>query len=122
MRVFAQFIREGSDIEVGNMRQEKASTELVKEIDQAVRQWRRELRTNVGREMIFFRKLLPSLLAKHKGVYVALADGKVVDQDFDEGSLVRRVGQVMPNKFVLIQQVCDETPAAAVIESPGVVE
>lgn len=43
------------------------------------------------REYQSFLRLLPELLATHRGRYVALHEGKVVDADADDIALVRRV-------------------------------
>jgi hypothetical protein len=43
------------------------------------------------REYEAFRRLLPGLLATHRGQYVAVHEGQVVDADEDDISLVRRV-------------------------------
>ena len=38
-----------------------------------------------------FLRLLPELLATHRGKYVAVHDGQVVDSDMDEVALILRV-------------------------------
>ena len=45
--------------------------------------WEREYRA--------FRHLLPQLLATHRGRYVAVHDGQVIDADADEMALILRV-------------------------------
>jgi len=43
------------------------------------------------REYRAFRRLLPQLLLSHRGQYVAVHDGEVVDFDTDDISLIQRV-------------------------------
>ncbi len=43
------------------------------------------------REYQAFLRLLPGLLATHRGKYVAVHDGQVVDSDTDEVGLILRV-------------------------------
>jgi len=60
------------------------------------------------REQTAFQLFLPLLLKTHLGMYVALADGNLVDEDGDEIRLARRIEQGYRNRFVLIRQVCQE--------------
>jgi hypothetical protein len=50
----------------------------------------REL-TKGEREFQAFLRLLPKLLATHRGKYVAIHDGQVVDTDTDDVALILRV-------------------------------
>lgn len=43
------------------------------------------------REYRTFLRLLPQLLDSHRGLYVAVHDGQVVDSDADDISLIQRV-------------------------------
>ncbi len=43
------------------------------------------------REYEAFLRLLPELLLTHKGLHVAIHDGKVVDTDTDDIALIKRV-------------------------------
>ena len=47
--------------------------------------------TKGQREYQAFLRLLPQLLATHRGQYVAIHDGQVVDQDADDIALIQRV-------------------------------
>src|SRR5208282_6354559 len=47
--------------------------------------------TQGEREYQAFLRLLPQLLATHRGQYVAIHEGKVVDSDPDDIALVQRV-------------------------------
>jgi hypothetical protein len=43
------------------------------------------------REYREFRRLLPGLLATHRGQYVAVHEGQVIDGDADDVALIQRV-------------------------------
>jgi hypothetical protein len=43
------------------------------------------------REYMAFLRLLPELLPTHRGRYIAIHDGEVVDVDADDITLIRRV-------------------------------
>jgi hypothetical protein len=47
--------------------------------------------TKGQREYQAFLRLLPQLLATHRGQYVAIHDGQVVDQGTDDIALIQRV-------------------------------
>ena len=48
-------------------------------------------RSKWTRQYLAFRQLLPQLLSTHRGLYVAVHDGKVVDSGDDKLSLAMRV-------------------------------
>ncbi len=51
-----------------------------------------------------FQGLLPDLLKTHRGRFVAIHDGRVIDTDEDESALARRtIG--LPGEPVYIQEV-----------------
>ncbi|HTX21678.1 MAG TPA: hypothetical protein VMD27_07465 [Candidatus Aquilonibacter sp.] len=60
---------------------------------------------NFERERNAFRRLPPDLLAVHKGQFVAVSGGKIVDQDWDEMSLAKRVARMPQDKFILIKRI-----------------
>ena len=60
------------------------------------------------REEAAFERLLPDLLKTIPGRYVAVLDGKVIDQDKNEIKLAERVIPDNPERFVLIRQVSSE--------------
>jgi hypothetical protein len=70
-------------------------------------QWQRSFESAFEHEKNAFRQLPPELLAVHKGQFVALSDGKIIDQDWDEIALAKRVSQMPRDKFVLIKHVVD---------------
>jgi hypothetical protein len=43
------------------------------------------------RERLAFQRLLPQLLATHRGQYVAVHDGQVIDSGADDVALIQRV-------------------------------
>jgi len=73
-------------------------------------EWGESVRDNVQRELAAFRQMLPNLLLTHNGEFVALSDGKLIDQDKDEFALAERVSHKFPGKFVFIQEVVKGNP------------
>jgi hypothetical protein len=71
------------------------------------------------REEAAFERLLPELLKAMPGRYVAVLDGKVIDQDKNEIALAERVIVDNPERFVLIRQVSSE-PCVEYFDSPEV--
>ena len=63
-----------------------------------------------------FRQLLPGLLERIPGQYVAIQDGKEVDHDPDEMSLAERIQARFRNDFVLIRKVEIDFDRTEVIE------
>jgi hypothetical protein len=72
-----------------------------------VEEWNESMRANVERELAAFRRLLPRLLAKRKGWFVAVSGRRVVDEDKDEFALAARVTRRFKDRFVLVQEVTD---------------
>lgn len=64
------------------------------------------------REAARFSAMLPELLKLHpnRGIFVALVDGKVIDNDSDAHALARRVAAAHGGT-VFIGEVVEETPA-----------
>lgn len=60
------------------------------------------------REKEVYLHLKPQLLQTHRGQFVAIHEGKVVDADQDNGELVRRVVERYGNEPVYIQLVAEE--------------
>ena len=56
------------------------------------------------REWTAFERLLPELLYKYQGWFVAICNGKVVDKDKNKSTLAKRVWR-KTSKFVLIEEV-----------------
>jgi hypothetical protein len=69
-------------------------------------------------ERAAFRKQLPELLKTCPGQYVAVYQGRVIDQDKDEFALARRMDIGYRHEFVLIEKVSIEEDEIR-MESPG---
>lgn len=57
------------------------------------------------REDEAYHRLLPELMSKYAGKFVAIREGKVVDWDDDGAELSTRVHEKDRNRFVLIREV-----------------
>ena len=68
-----------------------------------VEHWNEVMRTGTERELAAFREMLPDLLGKWRGWFVAICDGQMIDKDRDEFALAKRVSQ--KRRVVLIQKV-----------------
>lgn len=77
--------------------------------DAESQRWSEALERNTDREMANFQRLLPGLLLTHKNQFVAVSEGQVLDNDFDELELAERVLKKHKGKFVLIHKV-EEIP------------
>jgi hypothetical protein len=55
-----------------------------------------------------FERLMPSLLQSCKGMYVAIHEGRVVGQDVDAATLLRRAGREFKPAHLLIRKVTSE--------------
>ena len=64
------------------------------------------------REYHAFLRLLPGLLTTHRGLYVAVHEGEVVDADADHIALVRRVHARVGYVPIHVGLVADESPVA----------
>ena len=60
------------------------------------------------REEAAFERLLPELLSTIPGRYMAMLDGKVIDQDKNEFTLAERISGRCLERFVLIRRVSRE--------------
>ena len=67
--------------------------------------WQRSFDIAFERERDAFQHLPPESLAAHKGQFVALSEGVIVDQDQDEISLAKRVSRMPSDKFILIKHI-----------------
>lgn len=57
------------------------------------------------RESHAFDRLLPKLLQTRPGLFVAIYEGQIIDEDGDEFALARRIERTHRSEFVLIRQV-----------------
>jgi prevent-host-death family protein len=78
--------------------------------------WRQEQLQSLQPEREAFQRLLPELLKTHKGQFVAIHKGEVVDADMDNRELAKRIyaGKLFP---VYIQLV-SEQPRVIELPSP----
>lgn len=67
-------------------------------------------RTKGEREYAAFLRLLPQLLATHKGQYVAVHEGRVIDFDADDIALIQRVHARIGYLPIHVGQVVDPLP------------
>jgi hypothetical protein len=56
------------------------------------------------REWATFERLLPELLSTHRGWFVAICEGKLIDKDKDQSALAKRVWR-KTEKFILIERI-----------------
>jgi hypothetical protein len=70
-------------------------------------------RTKWEREYEAFRQLLPQLLATHRGQYVAIHDGQVVDSGDDKLALALRVLNRVGNVAIHVGLVSEEPEPVA---------
>ena len=64
------------------------------------------------REYQAFLRLLPDLLHTHRGMFVAIHDGQVVDMDVDDIALVQRVHARIGHVPIHVGLVADPLPVA----------
>ena len=72
------------------------------------------------REYVAFQRLLPELLKTHRGKYVAIHDGEVVESGDDELAVVRRARQRFGNVALHVDLVA-EHPRVFRLPSPRTV-
>jgi hypothetical protein len=66
------------------------------------------------REYQVFLRLLPELLSTHKGQYVAVHNGQVVDVDTDDIALIQRVHARIGYVPIYVGLVTDRPPVARI--------
>jgi hypothetical protein len=66
------------------------------------------------REHQAFQRLLPELLQEYRGKYVAIHEGKVVDSDSDDITLVQRVHSRIGYVPIHVALVTDRPPIARI--------
>jgi PHD/YefM family antitoxin component YafN of YafNO toxin-antitoxin module len=94
---------------------EKAKREAqIQAQDEALRQARDEV---WEKERAAFHRLKPQLLQTHKGLYVAIHGGQVVDTDADNLALAQRAMSKLKGKPFYLQLVSEE-PRAFEVPSP----
>ena len=83
------------------------------------RSWQQKPLDRLQGERAAFQRLLPELLKTHRGQFVAIQDGHLIDADMDESALARRTF-LRAHKPVYIQEVRAE-PRVYELPSPEVV-
>lgn len=63
----------------------------------------------VEREKEAYIRLHPKLKQTHLGKYVAIYNGRLIDEDDDYGALFERIDSLYPDNFVWLSQVKDAT-------------
>jgi hypothetical protein len=86
---------------------------------QESRSWHQRQLAYCQAERAAFQRLLPDLLKTHRGQFVAIQGGRVVDVDEDESALAGRA-IARTDKAVYIQEVGSE-PRVYELPSPEVV-
>ncbi|MBI4788777.1 MAG: type II toxin-antitoxin system Phd/YefM family antitoxin [Chloroflexi bacterium] len=79
--------------------------------------WQAEQERLLRKEITAFEKMKPDLLRTHKGKWVAILDGKLVDYGDDRRSLSKRVRETFCDRTMLIEQVRD-LPRVYTVDSP----
>lgn len=79
-------------------------------------------RAEMEKEQATFWAMQEELLAQHKGEFVAVFQGKVVDHDPDQDRLVARIDERYPDEIVLIKQVTGEPDRVIYMRSPRFVK
>jgi len=59
-------------------------------------------------EVYAYKALHPQLLAQHRGEWVAILDGRLIDHDLDEAGLMARLAEQHPDALPLVRLVEDE--------------
>ncbi len=75
----------------------------------------------MAQEEEYFLTMLPSLQAKYLNQFIALFEGKLVDNDSDELELLGRIESSYPGKVVLIKRVTETIEPPLMVRSPRLV-
>ncbi|MCP4423003.1 MAG: hypothetical protein GY803_00780 [Chloroflexi bacterium] len=87
--------------------------------EKAIRQYlRREAAKKVRQEEIFYREQHERLLETHRGKYIALHNGQVIDQGDEELTLYLRIREKHPSLGILIKKVVPEVDEVWQLRSP----
>lgn len=70
------------------------------------------------REEAAYEAMHAELMAEHRGDYVAIYQGELVDYDQDETSLLRRLEEIYPDQVVLMKKVRPLPEATLHFRSP----
>jgi len=95
----------------------QTSTEVF--VDRALRSYLAQFdREKIRAEMKAFEQLRGTLLAQHRGEYVAIHEGQVIDHDPHLRTLHLRVFARLGHTVVLLKRVTDEPERELVFRSP----
>ena len=83
--------------------------------------WLAQQHQIIRQEEAAFERMKPELLKTHKGKFVAIHDGQLVDFDDNESTLAKRVYARFGYRTILMTEVT-ETPRVYHVNSPRVVE
>jgi len=72
----------------------------------------------VQREVNAYLEMHPRLIRDYLGKYVAIFQGKLVDQDTNFSTLMRRIEVQYPTDFVLVKKVENEPIRTITVRSP----
>jgi hypothetical protein len=75
--------------------------------DQEAERWQKSFENNIEHEEDLFRRIPAHVLRDFGGQFVALSGGKIIDHDWNEMSLAKRVSNLPKDKFILIHQVTE---------------
>ena len=88
-------------------------------MEQAVLSYLRdEEKPQMGENIITYQRLHPELVDKHRGRYVAILGGKMVDNDDDFQNLHQRIRVQFERQPVLIRQVLSQAECTWNFRSP----
>jgi len=65
------------------------------------------LADKIEHEECLFRSIAAGDLFTYRGQFVALSGGKIIDNDWDELALAKRVSLLPKNNFILIHQITE---------------
>ena len=88
--------------------------------DEQGKAWIQEQHEILMREQAAFERMKPELLETHKGKYVAVHNGELVDSDEDENALADRVYGKFGYRTILMTEVT-EIPRVYHVNSPKLV-
>jgi thymidylate synthase ThyX len=78
------------------------------EVTQSTNNRRQQQHEALAREEAAYLRLYPQLQATHRGRYVAVYQGRLIDEDSELGAMVERVRRNYPHQVVWMTQVKDE--------------
>ena len=96
--------------------QPRADEPIADEEARRAEAYEREQRARLAPEIEAYKKMLPELLRTHKGQWVAIHDGQLIDSDESQTTLNERVLQVPDPLFIEVVQ--EEFPRVIEIWSP----